>query len=81
MTVYLYVIVPLSYDIIHLKWLTDQVPLEHLTVSSGLNVQVHLNKLELNYFSLRALNVFNTRVSQFELNYCNKLTFPRHLIY
>ncbi len=33
---------------------------------------------DLNYFSLCALNLFNTRVSQFELNYWNKLTFPRH---
>ncbi len=32
---------------------------------------------DLNYFSLCALNLFNTRVSQFELNYWNKLTFPR----
>ncbi len=32
----------------------------------------------LNYFSLCSLNVFNTRVSQFELNYWNKWTFPRH---
>ncbi len=29
----------------------------------------------LNYFSLCALNLFNTRVSQFELNYWNKWTF------
>ncbi len=27
------------------------------------------NKTILNYFSLSALNLFNTRVSQFELNY------------
>ncbi len=33
---------------------------------------------DLNYFSLCAFNLFNTRVSQFELNYWNKLTFPRH---
>ncbi len=33
---------------------------------------------DLNYFSLCALNLFNTRVSQFQLNYWNKLTFPRH---
>ncbi len=33
---------------------------------------------ELNYFSLCALNLFNTRVSQFELNYWNKWTFPPH---
>ncbi len=32
----------------------------------------------LNYFSLCALNLFNTQVSQFELNYWNKSTFPRH---
>ncbi len=32
----------------------------------------------LNYFSLCALNLFNTQVSQFELNYWNKWTFPRH---
>ncbi len=25
-----------------------------------------------------ALNLFNTQVSQFELNYLNQLTFPRH---
>ncbi len=29
-------------------------------------------------FSLCALHLFNTRVSQFELNYWNKWTFPRH---
>ncbi len=33
---------------------------------------------DINYFSLCALNLFNTRVSQFELNYWNKWTFPRH---
>ncbi len=33
---------------------------------------------DLNYFSLCALNLFNTQVSQFELNYWNKWTFPRH---
>ncbi len=33
---------------------------------------------DLNYFSLCALNLFNTRVSQFELNYWNKWTFPPH---
>ncbi len=33
---------------------------------------------DLNYFSLCALNLFNTRVSQFELNYWNKWTFPQH---
>ncbi len=33
---------------------------------------------DLNYFSLCALNLFNTRVSQFELNYWNKWTFTRH---
>ncbi len=33
---------------------------------------------DLNYFSLCAFNLCNTRVSQFELNYWNKLTFPRH---
>ncbi len=27
---------------------------------------------------LKMLNLFNTRVSQFELNYWNKWTFPRH---
>ncbi len=27
---------------------------------------------DLNYFSLCAFNLFNTRVSQFELNYWNK---------
>ncbi len=32
---------------------------------------------DLNYFSLCAFNLFNTRVSQFELNYWNKWTFPR----
>ncbi len=33
---------------------------------------------DLNCFSLCALNLFNTWVSQFELNYWNKWTFPRH---
>ncbi len=33
---------------------------------------------DLNYFSLGAFNLFYTRVSQFELNYWNKLTFPQH---
>ncbi len=33
---------------------------------------------DLNYFSLCAFNLFSTRVSQFELNYWNKGTFPRH---
>ncbi len=33
---------------------------------------------DLNYFSLCALNLFNTRVSQFELKYWNRVTFPRH---
>ncbi len=33
---------------------------------------------DFNYFSLCALNLFNTQVSQFELNYWNKWTFPRH---
>ncbi len=33
---------------------------------------------DLNYFCLCALNLFNTRVSQFELNYWNKWTCPRH---
>ncbi len=33
---------------------------------------------DLNYFSLCALNLFNTQVSQFELNYWNKWTFPQH---
>ncbi len=33
---------------------------------------------DLNYFSLCAFNLFNTQVSQFELNYWNKLTFPWH---
>ncbi len=32
----------------------------------------------LNYFSLCAFNLFNTQVSQFELNYWNKWTVPRH---
>ncbi len=36
---------------------------------------------DLNYFSLCALNVFNTQVSKFELNYWNKWTFHDHLIY
>ncbi len=31
---------------------------------------------DLNYFSLCSLNLFNSRVSQFELNYWNKWTFP-----
>ncbi len=33
---------------------------------------------DLNYFSLCALNLFNTQVSQFELNNWNKWTFPQH---
>ncbi len=33
---------------------------------------------DLNYFSLCAFNLFNTRVAQFDLNYWNKWTFPRH---
>ncbi len=33
---------------------------------------------DLNYFSLCAFNLFNTQVSQFELNYWNKWTFTRH---
>ncbi len=33
---------------------------------------------EFHRFSLCALNLFDTRVSQFELNYWNKWTFPRH---
>ncbi len=33
---------------------------------------------DLNYFSLCAFNLFNTRVSQFEFNYWIKWTFPRH---
>ncbi len=33
---------------------------------------------DLNYFSQCALNVFNTRVSQFDINYWNKWIFPRH---
>ncbi len=33
---------------------------------------------DLNYFSLCALNLFNTWISQFELNYWNKWTLPRH---
>ncbi len=33
---------------------------------------------DLNYFSLCALNLFNTQVSQFELNYWNRWTFPQH---
>ncbi len=32
----------------------------------------------LNYFRLCALNLFNTQVWIFELNYLNKLTFTRH---
>ncbi len=40
-------------------------------------IKIKITK-DLNYFSLCALNLFNTRVSQFELNYWNKLTFPRH---
>ncbi len=36
---------------------------------------------DLNYFNLCALNLFNTQVSQFELNYWNKLTFHDILIY
>ncbi len=37
-----------------------------------------LKEPKTNYFSLCALNLFNTQVSQFELNYWNKWTFPRH---
>ncbi len=37
-----------------------------------------LKEPKTNYFSLCALNVFNTQVSLFELNYWNKWTFPRH---
>ncbi len=33
---------------------------------------------DLNYFSLCAFNLFYSRISQFELNYWNKWTFPRH---
>ncbi len=33
---------------------------------------------DLNYFSLCAFNLFNTRVAQFDLNYWNKWTFPQH---
>ncbi len=33
---------------------------------------------DLNYFSLCAFNLLNTRISQFELNYWNKYTFPQH---
>ncbi len=33
---------------------------------------------DLNYFSLCSVNLFNTQVSQFELNSWNKWTFPRH---
>jgi len=33
---------------------------------------------DLNYFSLCALNLFNTQVSHLELNYWNKWTFPQH---
>ncbi len=33
---------------------------------------------DLNFFSLCALHLFNTQISQFELNYWNKGTFPRH---
>ncbi len=32
----------------------------------------------LNYFSLCAFNLFYSQISQFELNYWNKWTFPRH---
>ncbi len=34
---------------------------------------------DLNCLSQCALNLFNTQVSQFELNYWNKWTFPQHL--
>ncbi len=33
---------------------------------------------DFNYFSLCAMNLFNKRVSQFQLNYWNKWIFPRH---
>ncbi len=36
---------------------------------------------DLNYFSLCALNLFNTRVSQFELNYWNKLSWITELFH
>ncbi len=45
--------------------------------SNALSIRPWLPQ-DLNYFSLCALNLFNTRVSQFELNYWNKWTFPRH---
>ncbi len=40
-------------------------------------ITIKINKY-LNYISLCALNLFNSQVSQFELNYWNKGTFPRH---
>ncbi len=45
--------------------------------SSQLILLTKLTK-DLNYLSLCALNLFNTQVSHFELNYWNKSTFPRH---
>ncbi len=36
---------------------------------------------DLNYFNMCALNLFNTQVSQFELNYWKKLLFHDILIY
>ncbi len=41
------------------------------------NVTIKRTK-DLNYFSLCALDLFNKRVSQLQLNYWNKLTFPWH---
>ncbi len=36
---------------------------------------------DLNYFSLCALNLFNTRISQFELNYWNNQYFSVLKVY
>ncbi len=56
-------------------WLTLLV----MGVNDCLLDNCQISSLEdLNYFSLCAFNLFNTWVSQFELNYWNKWTFPRH---
>ncbi len=75
-------------DHVH-PFMTTVYPSSDATSSSILH---HVTKLkssqtgflrtkDLNYFSLCAFNLFNTRVSQFELNYWNKLIFHDILIY
>ncbi len=46
--------------------------------SMGVKIITIKRTKDLNYFSLCAFNLLSTRVSQFELNYWNKWTFPRH---